>query len=333
MISARLKTACPLFMATTLTLVAASLHTGTMASADEIILDSGARLEGSVLKRNGETVWLDIGPTVVEISMSDISEITSAKGALEPVKVLSDDLFSIAQDPVELSPREHAKTIGPAVIKVGTPGGLGSGVIIDDQGYAITNAHVIQGEASLRATVWFPQSDGTLKRTVIEDIEILAVNNHLDLALIKIVHPEDKPFTYATVEPRDMVEVGQPVFAIGNPLGLERTLTQGVVSTRNRGFDGLSYIQTDTPINPGNSGGPLFNDKGEVIGITNMIIGGGQSLGFAIPARYMKDFIRNREAFAYDSFNPNSGRNYHDPPRRRIFEDPPMLRDRTSVEN
>jgi len=118
-----------------------------------------------------------------------------------------------------------------------------------------------------------------------------------------------------------------PVFAIGNPLGLERTLTQGVVSTRNRGFDGLSYIQTDTPINPGNSGGPLFNDKGEVIGITNMIIGGGQSLGFAIPARYMKDFIRNREAFAYDSFNPNSGRNYHDPPRRRNFEDPPMLRD------
>ena len=302
------------------------------ASADEIILDSGVRLEGLVLKRNGETLWLDIGPTVVEISMSDIAEITSAKGALVPVKDLSNDLFSIAQEPIELSPREHAKTIGPAVIKVGTPGGLGSGVIIDEQGFAITNAHVIQGEAALRATVWFPQPDGTLKRTVIEDIEILAVNNHLDLALIKIAHPEDKPFIYATVEPRDMVEVGQPVFAIGNPLGLERTLTQGVVSTRNRGFDGLSYIQTDTPINPGNSGGPLFNDKGEVIGITNMIIGGGQSLGFAIPARYMKDFIRNREAFAYDSFNPNSGRNYHDPPRRRIFEDPPMLRDGASVQ-
>ena len=96
-------------MAMTLTLVVASLHTGTTASADEIILDSGVRLEGSVLKRNGETVWLDIGPTVVEISMSDISEITSAKGMLEPVKDLSDDLFSIAQDPVELSPCEHAK--------------------------------------------------------------------------------------------------------------------------------------------------------------------------------------------------------------------------------
>jgi S1-C subfamily serine protease len=214
---------------------------------------------------------------------------------LEPVKDLSDDLFSIAQDPVELSPREHAKTIGPAVIKVGTPGGLGSGVIIDDQGYAITNAHVIQGEAALRATVWFPQPDGTLKRTVIEDIEILAVNNHLDLALIKIAHPEDKPFIYATVEPRDMVEVGQPVFAIGNPLGLERTLTQGVVSTRNRGFDGLSYIQTDTPINPGNSGGALIDTRGRLIGVNTSILsrlGGSNGIGFAIPASLVAQFLK-----------------------------------------
>ena len=62
-----------------------------------------------------------------------------------------------------------------------------------------------------------------------------------------------------------------------------------------------------------------------------MIIGGGQSLGFAIPARYVKDFVRNREAFAYDSFNPNSGRNYHEPPKRRNFDAPQMLRDGSSV--
>ena len=302
-------------------------------TADEVVLDSGARLEGTVLKRNDEKLWLDIGPTVVEISMNNVANVTTASGDSKPILQQKDDLFSIARNPVELSPREHAKLIGPAVIKVGTPGGLGSGVIINEDGSAITNAHVIQGETALRATVWFPQPDGTLKRTVIEDIEIVAVNNHLDLALIKITHPEDKPFQFATVEPVDEVEGGQPVFAIGNPLGLERTLTQGVVSTRNRGFDGLSYIQTDTPINPGNSGGPLFNTHGEVIGITNMIIGGGQSLGFAIPSRYVKDFVRNREAFAYDSFNPNSGRNYHEPPRRRNFDTPPMLQDGTSQEN
>ena len=267
------------------------------------------------------------------LKTDDIAEVVTSEAEPEVVKQDEGDLFAIADSLPEKSPREHAKAIGPAVIKVSTPKGLGSGVIINEDGYAVTNAHVVQGETALRATVWFPQADGTLKRTVIGDIEIVALNNHLDLALIRITHPEDGAFDIATIEPMDNVEGGQEVFAIGNPLGLERTLTQGVVSTRNRAFDGLSYIQTDTPINPGNSGGPLFNSRGEVIGITNMIIGGGQSLGFAIPARYVKDFVRNREAFAYDAYNSNSGRSYHQPPSRRDFDDPPQLYDGTSPEN
>ena len=79
---------------------------------------------------------------------------------------------------------------------------------------------------------------------------------------------------------------------------------------------GLTYIQTDAAINPGNSGGPLFNSRGEVVGITNMGIPSAESLNFAIPTRYVKDFIRNREAFAYDSKNPNAGHLYHNPPER-----------------
>ena len=100
-------------------------------------------------------------------------------------------------------------------------------------------------------------------------------------------------------------------------LGLEQTTSQGVISTTQRNFEGLSYIQTDAAINPGNSGGPLFNTRGEVVGITNMGITGGEALGFAIPARYVKDFIRNREAFAYDTSNPNAGHIYNHPPVRR----------------
>jgi serine protease Do len=126
------------------------------------------------------------------------------------------------------------------------------------------------------------------------------------------------------------LEIGQTVFAIGNPLGLERTLSQGVISTTQRSFDGVTYIQTDAAINPGNSGGPLFNTRGEVIGITNMGILGGEALGFAIPSRYVKDFIRNREAFAFDKDNPNSGHNYHKPPPRRNFDTPPQLKDGTA---
>ena len=298
-------------------------------STDVITLKSGRKLEGEVLKRTDKRVWLDVGADVLVFDMSDVAEVTNdAAGA--PVRTVEQSLYSVAVDLPELSPKEHAKIIGPAVIKVSTPSGLGSGVIIHRDGFAITNAHVVQGETNLRATIWVAQPDGSLKRTELTDVELIAVNNQIDLALVKLKSPDGSPFPTAPIVGSDSLEVGQPVFAIGNPLGLERTLTQGVVSTTSRNFDGLTYIQTDTAINPGNSGGPLFNTRGEVIGITNMGIRGGESLGFAIPARYVTDFIRNREAFAYDKNNPNSGHNYLQPPPRKDFGAPPQLRDSSS---
>ena len=299
------------------------------ARADSVLLKSGHTVEGTIVKRTDKMIWIDIGPTIVELGVETIDEVTVDE-ANENVRIKRDTLFRVAENLPELPPREHAKRIGPAVIKVSTPGGLGSGVIINPEGYAITNAHVIQGETELKSTVWFPQPDDTLKRTVIDDIEIIAVNNHLDLALIRITHPKDDPFIYAPLEMNESIEVGQDVFVIGNPLGLERTLSQGVVSTTQRNFDGITYVQTDTAINPGNSGGPMFNTRGEVIGITNMKLTGGDAIGFAIPTRYVKDFIRNREAFAFDKDNPNSGHNYHAPPPRLRFGTAPQLRDATS---
>ncbi len=297
--------------------------------ADSIRLKSGAMLQGKVLKQSEKSVWLDVGPTVLEFNMDDVDFVELTE-AVESEEVKRESLYHTATSLRELPPKEQAKRVGPAVIKVSTPSGLGSGVIINEEGMAITNAHVVQGETNLRATVWLPQTDGTLKRYIIEDIEIIALNNHLDLALLKIKHPDGEKFPYAPVELNEKIEIGQTVFAIGNPLGLERTLSQGVVSTTQRSFDGLSYIQTDAAINPGNSGGPLFNTKGEVIGITNMGILGGEALGFAIPTRYVKDFIRNREAFSFDKDNPNSGYNYHKPPPRRNFDAPPQLKDGTA---
>ncbi|MCI0363130.1 MAG: trypsin-like peptidase domain-containing protein [Phycisphaerales bacterium] len=313
----------------TLRWMALALATGMLAAtagADMVKLKNGNAVEGKVLKQNDKTVWLDVGPSVIEFNMDDVNSVDVSEAAA-PIQVESESLFHTASNLRENSPKEQAKQVGPAVIKVSTPSGLGSGVIIHEQGYAITNAHVVQGETNLRATVWFPQSDGTLKRVIIEDVEIVAVNNHLDLALLRIAHPDKQPFLFAPLELDERIEIGQTVFAIGNPLGLERTLSQGVVSTTQRSFSGLSYIQTDAAINPGNSGGPLFNTKGEVIGITNMGAMFAQGLNFAIPTRYVKDFIRNREAFAFDKDNPNSGYNYEDPPPRRNFDLPPQLKD------
>lgn len=297
-----------------------------LAAGDVITLKSGAVLQGSILKRTDHRVWLDVGSDVLSFAVDDIGEIQMEDAAVD-IDVNADSLFRTALNLPELSPKEQASRVGPSVIKVATPGGLGSGVIVNPQGYAITNAHVIQGETNLRVTVWFPQPDGTLHREVIEDIEIAAVNNHLDLALIRIPHPREGDFEYSLLEVQENVQVGQTVFTIGNPLGLERSMSQGVVSTRQRSFDGLTYIQTDTAINPGNSGGPLFNTRGEVVGITNMGILFGQGLNFAIPARYVKDFVRNREAFTYDKDNPNSGHNYHQAPPRKSFDVAAQLKD------
>jgi len=310
--------------------VASVLSFALPAAGDTVTLKSGASISGSVLKRNDRHVWIDVGANVLSFEMDDVEKVELAKGDVAKVATKQDSLFSVADELPELPPKEQAKRIGPAVIKVSTPAGLGSGVIINKDGFAITNAHVVQGETSLRATVWFAQDDGTLKRVDIDDVELVAVNNHVDLALVKLKHPDGKDFAFAPLAKLESVGVGETVFAIGNPLGLERTLTQGVVSTVSRNVEGLTYIQTDTAINPGNSGGPLFNTRGEVVGITNMGILGAEALGFAIPGRYVKDFVRNREAFAFDKNNPNSGHNYPKPPARRTFGVAPELQDGSS---
>lgn len=305
----------------------------TAARGDVLRLRSGAVVQGTVIKRNDQRVWLDLGPEVIEFRVEDVDEV-KIEHVESKVQMRKESLFRVAKNLPELDPMEQARRIGASVIKVSTPNGLGSGVMINPEGFAVTNAHVIQGETELRATVWLPQADGTLKRETLEDIEIVAVNSHLDLALLRIDHPEKGgAFRSAALEATENLQVGQVVFAIGNPLGLERTLSQGVVSTTQRSFDGLTYVQTDAAINPGNSGGPLFNTKGEVIGITNMGILGGEALGFAIPARYVKDFIRHREAFAFDQRNPNSGHHYHQPPPRERFGVAPALLDGTSASN
>jgi len=317
-------------MRITRTATAFALVLAATAPADTVKLRSGAAISGTILKQTDRALWIDIGADVLEISMEQVDSV-ERQDAGSALTADDSRLFSTAKDLPTLPPKELAKSLGPAVIKVSSPGGLGSGVIISPDGHAITNAHVIQGEQSLRATVWFRQADGSLKRVEIDDVEIEAVSNSLDLALIRIKHPDGKPFQVAPMEMDDQVEAGQRVFAIGNPLGLERTLTEGVVSVPAMQLDGRAYIQTDTPINPGNSGGPLFNMRGEVVGITNMKITLGENVGFAIPARFVKDFVRHREAYAFNKNNPNSGHFYHPAPPRPAPGAPGELADGSSA--
>lgn len=329
MLHAALLTAGLMLGATSIQDTGAS-RAATTEAVETIRLTDGRVITAPVLKETDTTLWLDLGFSVIEIPRATIAE---REASVTPMMTqsASDALFSVDRSLPERSPEDQAQIFGDAVIKVSTPSGLGSGFIIHPEGYAITNAHVIQGETRLRATVW-ERRQFDLRRLSIEDVEIVAVNNHIDLALIKMEHPDGEKFDTVYIHDGDELSAGQPVFAIGNPLGLERTLSRGVVSVTNRSFEGMAYIQTDTQINPGNSGGPLFNDRGEVIGVTNMGIPMGEGLNFAIPARYLIDFIRNRDAFAYDKENPNSGFTYFDPPSRKRLGPPPQLDDETEID-
>lgn len=297
---------------------------------DTVKFTDGRVVIAPILKESADTVWLDLGFDVLKAPRSTIESIErrSDSGAVAPAS--TDSLFRTAKSLPERSAKEQAERFGEAVVMLSTPSGLGSGFLINSDGYAVTNAHVIQKETKIKATV-FLKGDGDFRRLVIDDVRVVAVNNHLDLALVRLTHPDKQPFPTVYINADDDLAAGQDVFAIGAPLGLERTLSRGVIATTLRNFEGLTYIQTTTQINPGNSGGPLFNDRGEVIGVCNMKIPFGEGLGFAIPARYLRDFIRNRDSFAYDKDNPNSGYSYNAAPPRAEFGAPTELDDATSA--
>jgi len=171
---------------------------------------------------------------------------------------------------------------------------VGSGVIVDPNGYIMTNAHVVEGAQRIRVALPLPMTGSSVaigKRRILE-ARLLGQHKETDLALLKI-DETDLP-TLALLAQRP--QVGQLVFAIGSPEGLQNSVTMGVVSANARQADPskpLTYIQTDAPINPGNSGGPLVDMNGSVLGINTFILsqgGGSEGLGFAIPARVV-DFV------------------------------------------
>jgi serine protease Do len=161
---------------------------------------------------------------------------------------------------------------------------LGSGFIIDKDGYIITNNHVVQGADEIKVKL----ADGREFKA-----RVIGRDAKTDLALIKI-SSFFKDLPTLPLGDSDKMRVGDWVLAIGNPFGLEETVTQGIISATGRAIGSGPYdnfLQTDAPINPGNSGGPLINLKGQVIGINTAIIASGQGIGFAIPSNMAKNII------------------------------------------
>ncbi len=285
------------------------------ASADEFLLAGNRVVRGDVLKESEGLVYVDLGFTVLRIPEERILSRSADEGGPTDSEVKT-DLYSQAE--LEVLPIDVAvERFGEAVVVVKVPSALGSGFVISEDGYVITNSHVVQGELDVTVTV-FKANESTFEKKVYRDVEIVAVNPHVDLALLKVSDEElgDTKLTKVFLGDIDELEVGDPTFAVGAPLGLERSVSQGIVSTKNRSNDGRVYVQTTAAINPGNSGGPLFNSKGEVVGVNTWGYLYSEGLGFSVPVDYVKHFIRNRDAFAFDRDNPNSGYRYLEPPKR-----------------
>jgi serine protease Do len=210
--------------------------------------------------------------------------------------------YLVSTSTTNLSVAEIAKRVGPAVVGVSTKSGgsspfsqkteegMGSGIIINKDGYILTNYHVISGAEQVKVIL----SNG-------KEVSAKVVNydSASDVAVIRITDQMEMP-AIAELGDSDALEVGEPAIAIGNPLGKELlgSVTVGVISALNREIavsdKTLAYIQTDAAINPGNSGGALVNSKGQVVGINTAKIGGSgvEGLGFALPINAIKPKIQ-----------------------------------------
>src|SRR3954464_9694094 len=199
-----------------------------------------------------------------------------------------------------MSPHAVYEAAKDSVAYITTGVGTGSGFVISSDGYIVTNAHVVEG------------SNGQIKAKIGDgkalSAKLVGQDASTDLALLKVDATNLKPLALGD---SSSVQVGDPAYAIGNPFGLDRTLTTGVISALQReisspnGFSIDDVLQTDAAINPGNSGGPLFNAQGQVIGVNSQIEStnssssgqaGNVGIGFAIPSNTVKTVIEQLKA-------------------------------------
>jgi len=308
------------------------------APCDTLLLKDKAAITGTILAEKRDSVAVDIGYTVLVVPRSSVATISkddqvttraktspATKTAAPPkasptearpaIELQGEFYHSPTRSLPEGNVRDLVNQLGEAVVQVRAPSGLGSGFFINDEGFLMTNFHVTEGETQISVEVYH-QRNGQLERKTYKQVRIVAMNKFNDLALLKIEDKDAPKFKFVQIGSADALAVGERVFAIGSPLGLERTVTEGILSTKTRQLAGALYLQTTAQINPGNSGGPLFNLSGEVVGVTNMKITFGEGLGFAIPAESVKYFLDHRDAFTYSTDNPSNPYRYLEPPSR-----------------
>ncbi|NBX30662.1 peptidase S1, partial [bacterium] len=289
-----------------LTSLACLLVAGAAGAAEvvTVTLVGGGRITAPMLRQNDDGVALDLGFDVLQIPAKRLLDVqrgadATAAGATNDA---ADDrgIFRTGRLEARDVP-ELVKRFGEGVVMVRNPGGLGTGFITSRAGHVVTNYHVVEKNTRLQVTL-FRKTDKGFEKTELLKVKIVALQPLRDLALLQLDPEETKGALPepVVVNDRDDLRVGDLVFAIGNPLGMERSVTQGIVSSTTRTIDQMRLIQTDAAINPGNSGGPIFNARGEVVAVACAGAAVFDGLAFGIPACDLIDFLVHRDSYLYD---------------------------------
>ena len=204
----------------------------------------------------------------------------------------------------KLTPEQIAQIAVPSVVLIRSPTGIGSGFVAATDGKIVTNFHVIEGATQASIV--------TADRVEHSDVEVIALDKVHDLAVLRIGARKLKPLALGDSA---LAKAGEHVVAIGNPLGLGGTISDGLLSAI-RELPNLTVLQISAPISPGSSGGPVFNDHGEVIGVSTFLLSGGQNLNFAIPIDVVKPLLAGDKGTPLAAnVTPARGRNIpHFPP-------------------
>ena len=295
-----------------------SLFSLTFGKIVSIDLENDTSVTGNLVKEGAGEVFIDLGFDIIKIPKTAIIQIEDQKvNQSNKERPFKNQLYVESRGKRKLSSlRNLVDELGEAVVLIRTPIGLGSGFLIHPDGYIVTNDHVVAGERQISVTQ-FKGTGAKMTKQNFDNVKIVASGGNLDLALLKI--EGENPgfsFPFVTLGASPNLKQGERVFAIGSPLGLERSVSEGIVSLRNRIISDRLHVQTTAEISPGNSGGPLFNYRGEVVGVNNMkvVAQGAEGLGFSIPVDSLKTFLINRDAYAFDPRNPNAGFRYTTPP-------------------
>ena len=236
--------------------------------------------------RNHVGSWLLLGALLG-------SGCTSHGGAVPAQSPTADQASSgngawwlLAQTPAEITARST-----PAIVTVRTSDGMGTGFVVRKDGWIATNFHVVRGAAEV--TVVFAD------HREFKVVEVMNANRLHDLVILRI---DAKNLPVLKLGDSDRVRPGDSVLAIGHPLGLEDTVSNGLISAVRDVHAGLQVLQISAPIAPGSSGGPLFNDRGEVIGVATAVSTSGQNLNFGLPSKYVAELVEHPHPISMELF-------------------------------